>query len=304
MKDDQKPQTAEEIHKDILNDNRLSQKLMKSNKGANLINTKDSYKKKYYINILLEIEINLLKTTSTVIVKSNLPFADWRYDHKEINPQLFLQQFKEWASRPLFIPRHFNRKNRYFNDDRKMSDWDSPFQRKQNIPFEEIEIMIYPEAQKHIKNALSTTPQRIISQIKEICESQRLANKEEAKDFDRFVALVEQSKDLKDQVPDDKHYGYGYEKDQTLKITITKKEFNQRQHKIENELLKLANKYPFLTLPELGYYHLIKKIPEGKWIKQNRKELKNQYDQGDNEIEFKEFCQDAYLQWAEENDFE
>jgi len=302
-------ESVEEIHAKIMDNFNLMKRLNKWNKGWNLINISDKKEeaKRYHVDVYLKVEMNLVETKAEAIVKSNLPFVDWRYHYDESEPKSFLNDFKEWSLVPVYNPRRYNRSNRYFGNERQVQYGEHPFMRQKNIDFQQIDVTIYPEAEKYMEKVLVLPAEQFRREIKSICKLQRTASDEESKDFDGYMALMESINDLKAFAGKKvSEYSYrSYDSQKLLSLNISKKEYNNRLSGIEKELKQLIQKYPFLKKAEdVSYFDLKQKTTEKEWIQQNKQELQEGYEANDGEATFKEYCHDSYECWLESGDFD
>jgi len=284
-----------EIHEDKYNDMRYSIGLEKRNQGFNFFNIKPK-NKKYYIEVMLLIDLNLKEKTSRLVVRTDLPFTDYsyRYDNpydKEDKIKDFLKEFREWAKQPYYIYKNLNRKNPVGSYTLSISGL-----RKEKISFAEINFIIGELAEEYIKNIYLMD---FKEEIKKIIALQREATREEKRAVKRWIYLKEKIKRLEEFVGKDRsEYSYSYreDKDKTLKIPLTKKEYNKKLKVIEKEIRELAKKYPsFFNVSEsdFKYFKIVKKKSYEVWKKENLEELKEYYEE-DEDYSFEEHCQSNY----------
>ena len=240
-------QTSSQAYEEYQKLRDMEDRLKKNNRGLNLCNSEELLKpKKYFIEVKKISSINLVKTSSKVIVNSDFPFCDYGYYGREINLTDFLKQLEKW----VLIPRYelFIQHNRKMEN--KASDWDLPKFRNSDIKFEDVNFDIGKEAQHEI-NLLGFN---FIGTIKKLLLLQREATDEEARDFERHKLLVEEVDNLKRQVKTSNgYYSYNREEDNTFKIILDDETYNSKLKKVEEELISLNKKYSFLKIPSIHY---------------------------------------------------
>jgi len=295
-------QTSDEAYSEYQRLKRIEEKLEKGNRGLNIINADKFFKpKRFSIEVLKVSEANLLEVKSKVQVNTNFPFRDWRYSYGEMGVQDFLNQLKEWVSTPKykFLIIH-NRKR-----DNQASYWDLPKFKEYNVQFEEVDFNIGKEAQHEI----NLKGFNFVEEVKQLLSEQREATEEEAKDFERFRFLIEELDSLKRQVPRSNYTCYN--SNQTLNITIDKKDYNEKLKKIELEFTKLCKKYPFLKMPTIDYKEIIRELSFEDWKANGNKdeaedEWSNFNDETKEEYEgdFENFLKWCYDEYLENNEFD
>ena len=189
-----------------------------------------------------------------------------------------------------------------------MSWWGLPEFRKFDIQFEVIDFDIGEEAQQE----LTLRGCDFVKEIKKLLSQQREATDEEAKDFERFRFLLEEKDNLKRQLPksNDGYYSYDYKKDDTFKITIEKKTYNQKLEKVEQELKKLCKKYSFLEMPDVDYEKVVKRLSFKDFKAENITEIEEnwaEYDDDEKEEyngDFESFLKWCYEDYLESEDFD
>ena len=280
----------DEIHKKIKWDSILRQRLDRNNKGANLFNI-TSKAKHYEILVKLEISLNLAETKAEISISTDLPFAQYSYEAYDFDS--FVREFKEWAKMPQCIPRNFNRK------ENKMGEWEMQDLnlRKVSVNFSDIDIEVYPMAQKFLaQKGIRDFPKA----VKKLCSLQKKATKSQIKAVDRYIYLLEEIKSLKDRAGKEKNYYSYYNEDKTLKLYISKKEYNNHLKEIEKELKGIVKENSFLKSPEseIEYEEILEKLTYKKFVKEHKEELEQELEDGD----FDKFCRESYQNWLSANE--
>ena len=173
-------QTSEKAYSEYQKIRLIEEKLEKQNRGLNIINADKVLKsKRYYIEILKFSKINLLEESSSIILKTDFPFSDWRYHYNGMSIKDFLHELKKWVSIPKynFLIQH-NRKR-----DNKVSSWDLPEFRNLNILFENIDFNFGKLADKEVNLEDFT------KKVKELLSQQREATDKEAKAFEIIILM-------------------------------------------------------------------------------------------------------------------
>ncbi|MDP8216007.1 MAG: hypothetical protein P9L98_01630 [Candidatus Kaelpia imicola] len=281
----------DEIHEKIKEDIKLQQRLDRRNKGVNLFNIIPEYKR-YGIIVKLEVSLNLAETKAEISISTDLPFVGYYETH---GLDSFVAEFTRWVKIPQYIPRNFNRK------ENKMSMWEMENLnlKKVSVNFEDIDIVVYPMAKKFLaEKGICYFPKV----VKKLCSLQKETTKLQIKAVDRYIYLLEEIKSLKDRIGKEKNYYYSCDEDKTLKLYISKKEYNNQLKEIEKELKEITKKNPFLEFPEskIEYEEVIEKLSYKKFVKQNREDLEQEFEEGD----FEEFCKESYQNWLEVNEGE
>ncbi len=285
-----------QIHNNILLNERKKQKLDRWNKGYNFVNL-DNSNKQYKIELLLEIDLNLFEKTVELAVRHNL-FNSY-YD-ESVGFEDFIRDFKDFVSKPFYIPRNFNRKNN------KLGKWelDKIATRRKVVNLSDINIVVYESAEQYLKKKYKIEDFRKV--VKGLLKKQRDATKDEMKAVDRFIYLREKMDNLIDMVGRQNISDYGYcERDETKRISITKEIYNKELKKIEIEMKALNKKYRFLKIDEQNFrYAEIKKKPKfSEWIKENKLELKENYKAESEGQGFEKYCKNVYDEWVESEGF-
>lgn len=215
-----------ELHEAIQKNTALRQRLRRINNGRNLISIGETAKP-FKVVAQLKVRMNLRETDVSLSIDTNLPFAGWRdYDDAES----FLKEFEEWATMPEYQPRHYNRRFA------QLSDWElhDLKLRKNSIGFDDITIVVYPEAQKWL--AHNGTPD-LAQKIGEICTLQQQATPEQKRVVDRYIYLREQLKLSKEKIDSD---------DETIKLNDNKKKQNSKAKRLAAELQMLCETNPLI----------------------------------------------------------
>lgn len=289
-----------EIHKNILSDERKKQKLDRLNRGCNFANL-DNSNKPYKIEVLFEVDLNLFEKNVKLVVRHNL-FSDY-YD-ESVGFENFIREFDNFVSQPFYIPRNFNRK------DNKLDKWelDKIAIRKKIINSSDINIVVYKIAEQYLKKKYKIDD--FSNVVKDLLKKQRNATQDEIKAVDRFVYLREKMSNLmaiagRENVCD-YSYCYNADEDETRKISITKETYNRELKEIENEMKELNKKYSFLEIDEQDFrYAEIKKKPKfAEWLKENEAELKKNYEIENEGESFEKYCRNIYDDWVESEKFD
>ena len=273
------------------------EKLAKSNKGLNLLGKSKS--EGFYISLKVITRINIKEKQERIKVDSNLPFVSWRCGCNSVEE--FLEEFNKYCKKPVYsYPFSLNRKQ-----ENQPSRWNLPSFREKKINFEDIDIRISDK----IKDMFYSDKFDFIGQVKKILSSQVKITDEEKDDFDKYFLLCEKIEDLGRQLPKER-YGYDREKDDTLKMTIGKKEYNKKLRVIETKLKPICSKYEILNMPSI-YYKEIKKAPSFEEFKiENKQEVEELWSELDDEdkdefdCDFEEFLKTKYEENLEYNDFD
>ena len=236
--------TSSEAYEEYQRLIKIEEKLEKANYGLNILNASSVLKpRKFYIEVKNIRKGNLVTATQFIDVKTDLPFSSWSYRFEACGIKEFIQELADWVS----IPRYefFVQHNRKYEN--KISLWDLPKFRVSDIKFEDVDFDIGEEAEKEIKKMGFDFKE----EVKNILSQQREANKQEGKDFERFVFLSEEIDNLKRQIGTRTNYGWSSGGDETLKITLDKEIYNKRLIKIKEELEALCEKYSFFKMPSI-----------------------------------------------------
>lgn len=295
--------TSSQAYQEYLGCLRIEEKLEKGNRGCNLLNA-SKFKEKFFISIKKLGKRTLIDSRDWLVVNSNLPFADsWRYNYGEVDVEEFLKQLEKWVLIPKFS--FFLSHNR--KRDNQVSSWELPSFRKKNIEVSEIEFRIGKKAEHEIK----LKGFDIVGTIKNILSKQRDSTNQESLDFERFKLLIENIDNLERQLPtSSNYYGYGSKKDDTLKITIDKKTYNKNLKIIDEELLKLCKKYPYLKMPDIDYQDIKKRLSFEDWELHNKEEAEEDWsdledeEKDDYDGDFDCYLQKGYESYLEYNDFD
>jgi len=224
----------------------VEDKLMRENKGLNLINSQES-KPTFSIHLYKEVEGNLLTMTSSICVNSNLPFMSWNFQNVSVNE--FFKKFVEFVELPVF--KRFIKLNR--RQENQLSSYGQPKFRENIIDIKDIDISFGDECLKEMDKDFASN---IKQQISDILDEQRIANEQETKDFTRYFFLSERIDDLKRQGKESSYGGYNYGRSpskETLKIIMPDEEYNEKLKLVEDELKSLNKTYEFLELPRFDY---------------------------------------------------
>lgn len=295
--------TSSEAYNEYQRLRRVEEKLEKENRGLNIINADKFFKpERFCIEIKKVSKVNLMRTSSKIVINTDFPFANWSYSYGDISIEDFLQQLKEWVSTPgyKFFIQH-NRKR-----DNKASWWELPKFKKFDIQFEDVDFDIGKEAQHEI-NLMGFD---FIEEVKKLLSQQREATEKEAEDFERFRFLLEEIDNLKRQLAKPNGYYYSQRKDETFKIIIDKKSYNTKLGKVGQELKKLCEKYSFLKMPSLSYQKIIKKLSFEDWKAENEVEAEDEWsnfdddDKEEHDGDFEGFLKWCYEHYLEHSDFD
>ena len=281
----------------------IQRRLEKVNKGYTFENINEA-DRKYKIEFLLEVSMNLEGKDEEIAVKHNLPFIDnysYSYEDGEVNNlKAFFSALNEFAVKPFYILRSFNRKNKF-----------SDYEIKQQIPirdtilnFADINIVVYEQAKEWLK---SNIKEDVSEFIKGILDKQREATQIEKNAIDKFIYLLEQAKELKDKLNGSAYHHNHYdnrEDTKTIKFGITKKEYNDRLKIIENKLKTCTKKFGLLQIPTLEYEKINKKPSYKDYIKENEYEIKEVFDVDNQDMNYKDFCKMQYETYLESGDFD
>lgn len=230
--------TLDEIQKEIMWDIRKRQLLQRTNGGKNLLNFGNKEKKPYRIGVFLKVEMDLAQIRAELFIKTNLPINN--YSGNSLNDlESFVSQFKKWTATPRYYSKDFNRKE-------KVSRYQLGNLRQPLIRHEDIEIMVYPEAQKFLER--KGVP-NFANMVKELCLLQREATKEEKKAIDKYVILTETTQLLDKFQPPKYSYYNNYNDNNSQKLKMSQKEQKQKIQAIKQDLKSLAQKYKFLPMP-------------------------------------------------------
>jgi len=283
------------------NDYGYEQKLQRENKGYNFLNI-DKAKRKYKIEFLLEVSMNFKETEKELIVRHNID-TDYSSYCDDDDFETFIKALDEMCAKPYYVPRNFNRK------ENKLSSWDlrDILLRNKIINFADINVVVYQQAQKYLKQKYKIDDVEKV--IKEMLDKQRYATKDEIKAIDKWVYLKGKIKTLKSRSRENNEYGYcRYREntDKTITLSLTKKEYNEKLKKIENQMIKLAKSYKLFKFNknDFDYLEILKKQSFKQFLKENREDLKDDYDGDDMGVSFDEYAKSCYEDYLEENGFD
>jgi len=290
----------EKMHNNIIRDIVIRQRLDRENEGANLfsINIK---KKPYRIKVLLSIELNLQSSESKISIRTNLPFGYWHNDYDTVED--FIENFKEWAQVPRYYARDTNRRQ-----ENKLENRELECLRQPKIGFNNIEVKVYPEAQKWLQKEGIKDFEKL---VRELCQIQKEATIEQKKDIDRYVYLSERMSQLKEFLKDSGSRYYGNRTDNTLKFSISKDQYNNQLTQIKKEMEALCKKHSYLELPRFDFKEKKVKPTLKKWKKENTEELKDNWEEYTDEEErqqydndFNKYSKQMYQEFVEEKEWD
>lgn len=280
----------------------MEQKLDEKFKGG-LLDTERFKKPEFFIFVGKKGVTNLLGTKEEFFVKSNLPFfIDWRYSDEEEKIEKFLKELKEWTALPKYkFLSKFNRR-----EENKPSTYSLAEFREIFIDFNFVEVQFSQFLPEDFKT-------EFFRKTREIFALQRDATDEEAKDFERYWYLLNHMESIKLLIGKSHNQYSCYsdrDKDDTMQITITKQEYNNRLMDMAQEFKKLNKKYPFLGIPQIYLAEIKKKPTYVKFKKENTDELQESWDElSDEEAkefdgDFETFCRQQFETYLEAYDFD
>jgi len=295
--------TSDEAYSEYQRLKLIEEKLKRENRGFSLVCSNYSNANHFYIEIKKYSDVNLVETKHKIVINTNFPFADWRYSYNEMNVEGFLKELGEWVLIPkykFFI--QYNRKA-----DNKASWYDLPKFRNVDVKFEDVVFDIGEQAQEEI-NLLGFD---FVEAVKKLLLKQREATEEETKDFERYKLLREEVGNLERKIPKSTNgYCYSGKSDETLKIVIDKKTYNNRLKKVEIELNGLCEKYSFLEMPTLRYQEFVRRMSFEKWKAENEADAEDEWnnfddnDKEEHEGDFEVFMKWCFNRYLEDNDFD
>jgi len=263
-----------------------------TNQGYNFLNI-DSItkgKSKYYVDVFLETEQTLLKKTQEVKVSFSLPFGYSTHRFADLLEDFFTK-LEVFCEKPLLrMKKSNNRKNDvcggYDRDLRQIKD----SLRNKTIVFNDVEITLYPLAEKELKK------QKIdfVERFKNILKTQQKRDNEREKLLNRFVYLKEKESTLKCFLEKENYSYYPEKRDKTIRIMITPQEYNQKLKKIETEMKQIAKSFGF-ELSDFDYLKIPRKVEYDEWLSYMKSELKQNYDNYfEGEESFEDYCERMY----------
>jgi len=227
----------DEMQHEIMWDTRKRQKLKRTNRGKNLYNIGSQKQKPYKMDVLLKVDIDLMTMETELIIKTNLPLDDYQYETQH-DLETFVSQFKKWAENPRYYSRDFNR-------NKTIDRYGLKHLRRPLIKYEDIEIRVYPEAQKWLAiNGVLNFAQL----VKELCHMQKQATPQQKRAIDQYVYLLEQAQQLENFLPKQHSYSrYDYsDNDPTKKIEMNQQHYKKEQKRLQQELKSITQKHRFL----------------------------------------------------------
>ncbi|KKL55302.1 hypothetical protein LCGC14_2256760 [marine sediment metagenome] len=292
--------TSEQAYEEYQRLQKVEEKLSRGNSGLNLLNS-SKFKPNYFISIKKVGKRTLIDSRDWLVVNTNLPFSDWRYNFGEVGVEEFLKELEEWVSIPKFdFFLCHNRKR-----DNKVSFWELPSFRKHKIEVSEIEFRIGKEAEHEIK----LQGYDIVGTIKDLILKQREPTPKESSDFEKFKLLLEKKDDLKRQRKPKSDYGYySYDKpkDDSIPFILDDESYNSKLKIIEKEMKKLCNKYSFFKLPDFNYIEIKEEISFDDWFKENEEELRETWDseieKEDYDGDFNSYVEDCFSNVLEDEE--
>ena len=272
-----------EIKQELKVDTQVLENINKGYNFLNVDNKRDKKSKKYYLEILLDIQQNLKETREEICIKTNI-LNQSRFCEYSIED--FLKDLNEYVRKPyVIIKETSNRINedRYDNDINGLRD----LIRDKHIIFADIDFRIGELAKEKINKNL-------IEEIKEILSQQAKVDKKNQKLMDRFIYLKEKVLTLKTLIEETKTY-WNKPKDNTLKILITTEEYNEKLKVIEEELKVIAKVFG-LELREMDYIVVEEELSYDEWLEDNKDDLQENYkiycenDDYEGCSDFEEYC--------------
>lgn len=306
---EQKLKTSNDAYAEYTKLREMEEKLMKNNKGFNLLGDFNPKKPKgFSIKLMVESRVNLKGKEEKINVSSDLPFNRWSYSYYSNNTKTFLDRLIKYCKSPIYkYPRQRNRRT-----ENNMSMWNMPKFRDKKILFEDINFIIGEKAE----GMLYEDKLDFVGEVKEILETQKETTEEQKNDFDNYFLLCEKIDDLDRQLkPIKERYSYSsYSsegKDKTLTMTITKQEYNDRLKVLEDELNTLCNKYEILTMPRMSYQEIITLPSLKDWSDENEEDLRdcwdnelNDEDKEEYDGDFDKFIKFKYEEYSDMTDFD
>lgn len=269
------------------------QRLFRINNGHNFYNLKHK-DKKYFIEVMLESTIDLLNKDESIIVKTDLPIksSDWRYE-REFDIVDFLKEIKDFVKKPFIKINTANRKNTISSW--KLGDIEDNF-RNENLNVSDLKIVVGELAKNKLKYNFE-------KKIKEILALQKTATDKRIQErVNRFFELKEKILFLEDFVgksKNDYYNSYDRKKDDTIKLSITTLEFNQQLKEIEKEIKGIAKELNIERIGDFDYLPIQKEISYDEWLKINKDDLKENFEECNDESEYKNFNEYAKEMYEE-----
>jgi len=249
------------------------QKLERLNRGFNFYNFVEQ--KKSYINVILETEINLKEKIEIIRVETNLDCLNLGYRWEGVEVFNFLKRLENFCKKPFAKIRRINRKNKlsYWGNLRGLRDGI----RDKTLNFKDIEITIFPLAEKKLKKIDLNFEKK----VKELLKLMKKPDKKTQELVDRFVALNEKVLLLETLTGKGENYGYGYNKpkDKSIKIELTNLEFNEQLKAIDLELRGIAKQLK-IGVEDFHYKYKKqeKKVKYSDWLKTNKQDLEENFE--------------------------
>lgn len=259
------------------------QRLEKINKGHNFYNL-EQREKKYFIEVMLDTSIDLLEKEEEIRVETDLPMGIRGWNNLRSQDVIdFFKEFENFVKKPLVKIRTSNRKNTI--DSWKLDSIKENF-RDRTLKFSDINISIGELAKKKLK-AIEIND--FEGKVKKLLDLQQTTGEETQKQVDRFVQLREKMLILKDLVGKniDDYYGYGWDrkKDDTIKLTLTSLEYNEKLKEIEIEIREIAKKLNIKNIGDFDYLKIQKNIGYDEWLKTNKEDLEMNFNQYNDEYD-------------------
>ncbi len=293
-------QTSEEAYKTYQKLKDIEENVNKQNRGLSLLGS-TQFKKSYFISVVKEVEINLLEKKERIVVETNI--FGWRYGYSgNYSIKEFLEELKKYLATPSykFLIQH----NRRMENKIDMS-WKTKF-RTDDFNFDELIITLGEEAETEI-NFFD-----FVNAVRTIVDNKKEPTEKEQEDFEKFSYFCNRIEDLNRQFKssNNSYSSYGQPRDNTLKISISKKEYNLKLKDVEKELLKLCKKYPFLEMPSIDYEEINVKKSFEDWKVINKDENEEDWDylsdedKEEYEGDFECYSKQFYEQYLEDSEFD
>lgn len=284
------------------------QVLERINKGVNFLNIgkNNENKKKYFIEVFLDITQNLKAKEETLEVKQNI-FDAYRYGYSSwrgLGVKEFLQALEDFVKIPVGVvvlpTKSLIDKYSSYSD-----RIDSSKFRKEIIDFEDIEITIGELATIKLKEL---GVEDFNQKVKDILGKQDKALNRQ-KQIDAYICVRERIAGLRNLLVGGKkeqRYSYSSDKntDETLKLLLSPEIYNEKLKEVEKELRKLEKelglKEQKLEFIEIKSQEQKEKESEDKykeWFNENEEQLREDFEMNseeDNEMTFDEYVEMVY----------
>jgi hypothetical protein len=240
------------------------------NQGFNFYNLEKQEEETLFIEVMLETTQDLQEQEEEIIVNTNLPIYEYGGIGNDIDE--FIDALKKFVVKPKV-------------NVCGLCEIEDDF-RTEHLKFEDIKIDVGILAEKKLKYNFK-------EKIKKILLLQKEGDNNIQKEVDRFLELKNKISLLNKLIEKRQgDYGYGYNYgydnnkiDDTTKITITTKEYNKKLREIEKEMKQIAEKLKIDDIGRFDYKTIQKKISYRKWLKMNKVELKQNYEEEIEEYE-------------------